>query len=235
MVKRNSRKIKLWALEEDLALRDIAEKFNSKNWKIIAKNVSEKIGTIRTFKQCRDRWLNYLNKGINKSSFTDYEIDILISIQEVYQNRWIDMAKKLKGRTGNQIKNFFHAMIRRNIRKFNKGKNNDEKLEFISMKMLNNSEIRKILLAKKNVPRAIISKTKLSNDAIYYMQSLKDQKIQTETGKNAVYAADFSCNLELPTEDEIMTKCSFENIFNMYQYCTEYLLPTCSIQNLFLS
>ncbi|OMJ78495.1 hypothetical protein SteCoe_21648 [Stentor coeruleus] len=232
MVKRNLRKTKLWAHEEDSALKDIIKKFNSKSWVTIARKVSKEIGTKRTAKQCRDRWINYLNKGINNRSFTDYEVNKLISIQEVHGNKWIDMAKELKGRTENQVKNFFHATIRRNIRKFNKGKNDCEKIEFISMEMLNNPEVRSILLAKKNVPWTVISNTKLSVDALYFLQSLKNPKNETtyDLSKSIIYNGNSINPYEPWAENEEMIK----SIYNVYQYCTEFLLPSYDIQNPFL-
>lgn len=241
MVKRSSRKTKLWAqevfsMQEDLALKDIIMNSNSRNWVTIAHKVSKKIRAERTAKQCRDRWINYLNKGIVNRSFTDFEINKLISIQKVHGNKWIKIAKELKGRTENQVKNFFHAMIRRNIRKFNKGKKNYEKLEFISMEMLSNPELRKILLAKKSVHWTVISKTKLSINALHFLESLKNSKNETTTdlSKNVIFTANYANPLESWTESEAIINSSLESIYNLYQYCTEYLSPGCNMQIPFL-
>ena len=57
----------LWSKEEDALLCDIVQKNGTKHWNSIAtqfnKTFPEKD---RRGKQCRDRWLNYLDPEINK-------------------------------------------------------------------------------------------------------------------------------------------------------------------------
>lgn len=98
----------------------------------------------------------------------------MLSLHLEYGNKWSKIASFLPGRSSNQIKNYFHSTIRRNLRKFNFGRLNSEKLEYSSFKLLENIEIRKVLLTDKNVKKQFLMKIQLSNEAWDFYQKIRE-------------------------------------------------------------
>lgn len=96
-----------WTPDEDMiimkAVRDAGDVNNIK-WCEVAAKLKGRIG-----KQCRERYLNYLDQNIKKSEWTDEEDKILFELQRVIGNRWCEIAKVLPGRSENNIKNRFNS------------------------------------------------------------------------------------------------------------------------------
>ncbi|KAG5182485.1 Homeodomain-like protein, partial [Tribonema minus] len=57
-------------------------------------------------RRCRDRWLQHLNPTLErtKSSWTTAEENVLWDAQQRLGNKWVAIAKLLKGRTDNDVK-----------------------------------------------------------------------------------------------------------------------------------
>ncbi|OMJ95313.1 hypothetical protein SteCoe_1372 [Stentor coeruleus] len=179
---RNMCKPKLWTQQEDQALKVLVQQFGEKKWKIISQNFNSTLNLSRTSKQCRDRWANYLN-GYKTNSFTSQEISNMLHYFDVYGSRWAKISRHLKGRTENQIKNFFYSTIRRNVRKFNKFKLENEKIRFSSVKLLENLEIRHILLAEKTISRNEMAMKTLSKEAKEFRDKFSCLKYTVESLK----------------------------------------------------
>lgn len=86
-----------------------------------------------------------------------------------------------------------YATVNRNLYKFNRNKIGKEQIFFQSFKILQNGEIRSILLADKKVKASFFEKTRLSQDAL-----------------NAMNFYQFHTQSELPSL-EANTKCSSES------------------------
>lgn len=76
----------------------------------------------RNGKQCRERWVNFLNPEIKKVPFsTDEDIFILEKKLEI-GNRWAEIIKEMPGRTENNVKNRYNMMFKNARDKFLKNR-----------------------------------------------------------------------------------------------------------------
>ncbi len=67
----------LWTDEEDDVLREIVQEHGTKHWTIIATYFNRRCpDRDRKGKQCRDRWLNYLDPEINKYAILKLRLGI---------------------------------------------------------------------------------------------------------------------------------------------------------------
>ena len=100
-----------WDKEEDAKLLMLYEKYG-KNWAAISKEMPH-----RTGKQIRDRFLNSLDTKFERGKFTEEEDQIIIKYYKIYGNSWAKIAKKLKTRTGDMVKNRFYSSLKKTILK----------------------------------------------------------------------------------------------------------------------
>ena len=98
-----------WDKEEDNKLLSLYEKYG-KNWAAISKEMPH-----RTGKQIRDRFLNSLDSKFERGKFTEEEDQIIIKYYKIYGNSWAKIAKKLKTRTGDMVKNRFYSSLKKSI------------------------------------------------------------------------------------------------------------------------
>ncbi len=77
----------------------------------------------RTGKQIRNRFLNVLDNNLNREKFTFEEDRKIIKLYKSYGKSWSRIAKSLKGRTGDMVKNRFYSSLQKIVEK-KKFKNN---------------------------------------------------------------------------------------------------------------
>ncbi|CAG9321745.1 unnamed protein product [Blepharisma stoltei] len=107
-------KLGKWTKTEDLILSKIIEVRGPNSWSKIAKELNSLLyqkKQIRNGKQCRERWLNRLNPIINKNEWTEEEDLYIINQQVLIGNKWCEIARGLKGRTENSVKNRFKSLM----------------------------------------------------------------------------------------------------------------------------
>ncbi|KAI4964826.1 hypothetical protein ZWY2020_059501 [Hordeum vulgare] len=70
-------------------------------------------GLNRTGKSCRLRWVNYLHPGLKRGRMTPHEERLILELHARWGNRWSRIARKLPGRTDNEIKNYWRTHMRK--------------------------------------------------------------------------------------------------------------------------
>lgn len=118
-----------------------------KKWTKIARAIKSELGINgKTGKQCRERWHNHLNPEITKETWTEEEERKIFDLQKQMGNKWSEIASLMPGRTDNAIKNCFYSALRRNLRKYNKGKAECEKLKGSLKQLMKKASTRVILM-----------------------------------------------------------------------------------------
>jgi Myb-like DNA-binding domain len=106
-----------WTIKEDDWMKKLVQENGTKQWTIIAEKLNHYFpNAIRTGKQCRERWHNHLNPGINKDCWSLDEEIILFSTHSKLGNKWAEISTYLPGRTDNSIKNHFYSTLRKQYR-----------------------------------------------------------------------------------------------------------------------
>lgn len=93
-----------WSRQEDALLIEhvqaaLARQVRRLNWSEIARFIPK-----RSSKQCRERWVNHLNPDVNKGEWTAEEDELLWEYQKEMPRKWAHLARKIPGRTENQVK-----------------------------------------------------------------------------------------------------------------------------------
>lgn len=96
-----------WNDEED---KELLRLYNYYGKNCISKSMPQ-----RTGKQIRDRFLNALDNKLKKEKFSFEENKKIIKWYKIFGNSWSKIAKKLKGRTGDMVKNRFYSSLKNHL------------------------------------------------------------------------------------------------------------------------
>ena len=215
-----------WDKEEDNKLLSLYEKYG-KNWAAISKEMPH-----RTGKQIRDRFLNSLDSKFQRGKFTEEEDQTIIKYYKIYGNSWAKIAKKLKTRTGDMVKNRFYSSLKKTIFK-NKSllKRKRERCAAPKNKVkieeeFNNSEINNKANSKEQRNKITIGKEEkkdqkeISNfldkikKSFHDNEELINQKknnMSNSTNNNSIDTNNYSLDMENKNNNHIIIKNSSEN------------------------
>ncbi|CAK7335790.1 unnamed protein product [Dovyalis caffra] len=101
-----------WTPKEDTLLVNYIQTHGEGHWR----SLPIKAGLLRCGKSCRLRWLNYLRPGIKRGNITPDEDDLIIRLHSLLGNRWSLIARRLPGRTDNEIKNYWNSHLSKRLK-----------------------------------------------------------------------------------------------------------------------
>ena len=95
-----------FTVDEDEKIKYLVNKYGTHNWQL----VSSYLG-VRTAKQCRDRYFNYLSSSFNKCEWTKEEDELLEKLYEKIGPKWCIMQKSFPLRNSHSIKNRWNYFL----------------------------------------------------------------------------------------------------------------------------
>lgn len=91
-----------WSEAEDNRLREAVEKYG-RDWA----KAADHVGSGRTNKGCRQRWLLRLQDSVNKERFTSSETKRILQLSEQYPKQWTKITEELgSGHIPDQVRDF---------------------------------------------------------------------------------------------------------------------------------
>ncbi|KAE8720259.1 Transcription factor MYB46 [Hibiscus syriacus] len=102
----------LWSPQEDEKLINYMLTNGQGCWSDVARNA----GRQRCGKSCRLRWINYLRHDLKRGAISPQEEELIVHLHSIFGNRWSQIAARQRGRTDNEIKNFWNSTIKKRLK-----------------------------------------------------------------------------------------------------------------------
>jgi hypothetical protein len=93
---------------EDARLRELVAEHGASSWRAVAKLMPG-----RTTRQCRERWINYLDPALNTNAWTSDEDALLERTYAAIGPRWVCLTQFFPTRTDAMLKNRFQVLQRK--------------------------------------------------------------------------------------------------------------------------
>lgn len=116
---------------DDAKLIKLVSKMDKVDWVKISHKMKNK-----TPRQCRERWNNYLNPELHQVEWSEEEDTLLMNKFNEIGAHWNEIAKFFKGRSGNNVRNRFLTLSRRNRKNKNTQNHKEESSDDGSIKEL---------------------------------------------------------------------------------------------------
>lgn len=110
-----------WKEAEDKLLSELVGQFKSSpiDWSHISQELGRR-GVKKQARQARERWSNHLDPSLERDSLDSAQNRKLFELHSSAGNSWKRIASEFPGRSDNNIKNQFFAMVRKSLRKARK-------------------------------------------------------------------------------------------------------------------
>jgi hypothetical protein len=96
-----------FTVEEDVRLLEVMVRIAVVNWNAVAQQVGG-----RSARQCRERWVNYLNPKIRNEPWTEDEDRLLVDKINECGHSWASIGKHFNGRSESDVKNRWYSHLR---------------------------------------------------------------------------------------------------------------------------
>lgn len=94
-------KVKFTPEEDDKLIR-LIDLMGTRDWEAISIEMK-----VRSPRQCRDRWNNYLSPSLTSQPWTEEEDKLLDKLYNKYGSRWTKIASYFRNRSANGVRNRF--------------------------------------------------------------------------------------------------------------------------------
>ena len=111
--KRNVKPHAKFTHEDDELLKMLVAQFGENDWSTIAANMPG-----RNVRQCKERWMYYLNPHLNTTPWTREEDMLLLEKQREFGSKWVKIAMFFPHRTDAMVKNRFQVLNRKMTKEF---------------------------------------------------------------------------------------------------------------------
>lgn len=171
--KNSKSKRKLFTKKEDQLLTIAAIKYNQESWSKIAQSVPGK-----TPKQCRDRWVNYLQPPLNLGPWSDSEDKLLVSLVNKYGTHWTKMKTSFPSRSTNSIKNRWYWLYKNHIKIVSADGNysNDQDPKNLNETLSNNISEKNYTELNQNNNYCQVYSNKINSDSFNSSDNFQQQK-----------------------------------------------------------
>ncbi|KAK9153875.1 hypothetical protein Sjap_001355 [Stephania japonica] len=154
-----------WLEEEDERLATFVTLMGERRWDSIAR-VS---GLRRSGKSCRLRWLNYLRPDLKRGRMTTEEEHTILQLQEQWGNKWSKIARRLPGRTDNEIKNYWRTHLRKKVQ--------EQKQEVWQEERTNEASTSTMTVRKTKFEHHVLDIEDMSKDSVDGVHELRNNAL----------------------------------------------------------
>lgn len=174
--------------EEDKKIKLLVEKLGTDSWEIIAEYMPD-----RSARQCRDRYRNYLLDYLCQDPWTCEEDQLIMSKFSKIGAHWVQIAKVLGRRSGNDVKNRWYKHL---SKKYNQ-----------AMQEQNKGMVTKDENNKENIK--FKDQNFLSKKFVSPQNYMNEEAAKNRVGNNCFAA---SCNIKKIDENSVIEKHSKNNV-----------------------
>ena len=103
----------IWSQSEDQMLIELIHK-RKQRWGQIARIINKEVHSgleVRSGKQCKERWNNYLNPEINRNPWKSQQDAEILSLYQQHGQKWSVIAKSIGNRTEGAVKNRIKSLL----------------------------------------------------------------------------------------------------------------------------